>query len=1254
MKIDKIEICNLASIEGEQEIDFTSEPLRSAGLFAITGNTGAGKSTILDAVCLALYNEAPRLGNKEKGGKSAEDDTVSAYSPCNVLRRGATTGYSRVTFSLNDNSQYLATWTVALNRNNKFKPIQRELIQLKPRRTTLADKATEVQNLIRQIVKLDYNQFTRTVILAQNSFANFLSAKKGEKSQLLEKITGTEIYAKISSTIFSETKEAEQQLTGATQLMEGLSKGTLEPEDLQRTHEDLQLRTGQQTKYKDEIQRAQSSLDWLTRYEQAQAELQTKKQRLETARQRYDAIYDKRHDLERHDMLQPFANTYISLTQAEADLHRLQEQTSVLQAKAEELGHEADNCHNRYTEANNRLLAAQQNQHLQQPNINKGRRIDGQMTAMLETLRTINDDLHRNNEELKQRQDDRNSKEAELNDCSKRLADARLAMQTIRQHQTMVSQMEYVRTHLQKMNDLRLDLQEAQNTLAEYNVKLKDCREREKVEESNAQQLTENLTRLQAELLLHKQANQGLSSHELQNHYTRLSDLTLRSTNAIQLWDRIDRRYTELSNKTDDLRRRKSSQQQLGDKLTHQQILVEKLAYAYEQIHRTYTLSQSSDVTNMRQALVEGSPCPLCGSTHHPYHADSNQQLTELMATLTEQHKEARINLNTAKEELSEIQQTYTAEQGRLAVEDDLMQRLTEEQAVDIRTWKDYADLDPSFSQCDENVNRSNRRIMLRQINDGATRDRDQAYTRLMDFTRHQDEINRISDEIKSLQQQLTLNSRNQTQIKADLQLLDKYISTTQAAIETSKQQLDAARATLDPIVTINQWHSLWEQSPEAFDRELVALRDKWSSNTDILEQEEKNHFRLQQQLSSLDKAAGDLQAQQRDLNSKADTIQQDVNKLKAELNALFGGNSVDKEADRLDNAIKIADADTQQALAKYNEIHEKLNQLSGQIKTLKQQSAEREQEFHNLHTELDIAIARFNNQHSDTATLQYHELNRYFSNPQGWKELRTHIDNVKSNLDAEQIKMQTAEAALAKLTGEPIAAGLDYEGADLKSLKSILSTQISDLRKELEEVEKHIHNLNFSIANHERSIANMRHYQPELEKAQQNYAHWRRLCDVLGSADGNAFREIAQSYTFEILVDYANLQLADLTPRYTLQARSGTLQLQVIDHHMLDRQRAVNTLSGGETFLLSLALALGLSALSSNNLEIGSLFIDEGFGNLDDHNLNLVIDALSNLQNTQHRQVGVISHTELIHSRISPKIDLEPQPGGKSKITIK
>jgi exonuclease SbcC len=345
--------------------------------------------------------------------------------------------------------------------------------------------------------------------------------------------------------------------------------------------------------------------------------------------------------------------------------------------------------------------------------------------------------------------------------------------------------------------------------------------------------------------------------------------------------------------------------------------------------------------------------------------------------------------------------------------------------------------------------------------------------------------------------------------------------------------------------------------------------------------------------------------------------------------------------------AVKTAEEDSQKAMARYNEVRQSLDKISGEITSLCQQCEAQEKEHRDLRTKLDIEISRFNT--GQDYTLQYFELDKYFSDPQSWQQLRKTIDDHKKRVAAEQFKVESASQEVARLEASPSrpAEEEEHSVAGMRTAREMLI-------KKVEEIEKERNSLEFVVKTHKDSIQNMEFYRPTLEKAEANWQAWKQLCDVLGSADGNAFREIAQCYTFDFLVDFANLQLADLTSRYYLRKRRNTLQLEVVDRYMLDQVRAVNSLSGGETFIVSLALALGLSALSGNNLEIGSLFIDEGFGNLDNENLNMVIDALSNLPRTQHRKVGVISHTELIQSRISPKICLIPETGGRSRIEVK
>lgn len=157
---------------------------------------------------------------------------------------------------------------------------------------------------------------------------------------------------------------------------------------------------------------------------------------------------------------------------------------------------------------------------------------------------------------------------------------------------------------------------------------------------------------------------------------------------------------------------------------------------------------------------------------------------------------------------------------------------------------------------------------------------------------------------------------------------------------------------------------------------------------------------------------------------------------------------------------------------------------------------------------------------------------------------------------------------------------------------------------------------------------------------------------DLFGSATGTKFKEIAQGYTLDVLLVYSNQHLQALSARYKLQRVPDTLALQVADLDMLGETRAVHSLSGGESFLISLALALGLASLSSNRMNIESLFIDEGFGSLDTDTLRVAMDALERLQ-TQGKKIGVISHVTEMTERISTQIQLLKSSNGRSEVRV-
>ena len=217
MKILAIRLKNLTSIEGTVEVDFTAEPLHSAGIFAISGPTGAGKSTLLDALCLALYDKAPRFATSVESVNLADvgDNQINQSDVRNLLRRGTSDGYAEVDFLGIDGRHYRSRWSVRRTRNKISGSLQPQTLEVKELDTEKEFQGTKKELLIQlvELVGLTYEQFTRTVLLAQNDFATFLKSKGAAKAELLEKLTGTGVYSRISQEVYARNKAAQEEVT---------------------------------------------------------------------------------------------------------------------------------------------------------------------------------------------------------------------------------------------------------------------------------------------------------------------------------------------------------------------------------------------------------------------------------------------------------------------------------------------------------------------------------------------------------------------------------------------------------------------------------------------------------------------------------------------------------------------------------------------------------------------------------------------------------------------------------------------------------------------------------------------------------------------------------------------------------------------------------------------------------------------------------------------------------------------------------
>ena len=1119
MKFLQLEILNLASLDkqGGEVINFEEGALGESTIFSIVGPTGSGKSTLLDAICLALYNRAPRYPRK-KGDKNQnieifgeadanENNRLAPTDSRNILTRGKKEGYSKLTFLANNGSIYRAEWHVRFQRV-RYENAKTSLYKITRNGEQLTEEIAD-WNELPNIIGLDYDQFLRTVLIAQGSFANFLTAKENERYELLEKLIGCE---ETYTNIATEIKKAKDQAVDAYNQMaasvEAVKQNLLNDEELAQLQEEITLLEKAEKELDSQLKAISENLQWYEENDKQTKQIAIYQADMEQAANAIKDIQAQIIRLQLHDEVQPAVNLLQEVERQIQSIHNQEEEILKSEAaiKSKEVGiTESEHTLSYLKEVVNK---AQEQLEKAMPVIAEARALKTKMEAAMPNLKEKKEAL-----ELAQKENLTAQRDVEEN--------AR---------------------NIQKW--------EAETEKA--NLALKATQE----EIAKQKQVLHEATQA-AEQAWEKEKNKtaGQNIEELQ---TQKSAAEKKLQDVLQAIKVVAHLYTATTEKQKNeeriqfLGKRNAKIDEALGKLTIEALEKETLT-----LRNAYTLMVSEKWEIHRANLTEGKPCPLCGSTTHPYHTD-NRQFEEATTELSQ--------LLKAKEDLLKLQQKQekdlSGERKQNDGEVQTLQKQQEKLSGEIATyeeeWKALIAQYPKIPKEEAELK------MLLPIYENKAKD---ASSKLSLFNKIQKEIERLTQlKDKAVKDEAAYESKAST-----------ILNNAQESASICATKLAEHKALTTNLI------SQEKNKKEAYEKALQA----WNNTKKEMEEWQAQY---QQILNGEEPDAAEqrLTAAKDEATKAADDQNENINKLKAELANSKGSHQT----------------------------------MLSQNKTMKENLQTKEKE-------LDLWIEEYNKQLAeksiDPSLIDRNTIREMLHSAEDWNAIRREKDEKEKAVASTTVLYQSAEKAHQQ--------HLEHQPAKSRDALLAIQQEYQERSQRNELIAA-----NARMQNHQEAVKQLGDKAEALQLVTQEKDDWTAITDAIG-ADGKTLRKIAQCYTLSFLITHANQEIKKFNSRYELQQVKHSLGIRVIDHDRADDIRDTTSLSGGETFIVSLGLALGLSALSSRNISFENLFIDEGFGTLDPDTLATVIDSLAMLQSSQGKKVGVISHTDTMSERITTQI---------------
>lgn len=1237
MRILSISGQNIASLSDRFEIDFTAAPLNGAGLFAITGETGAGKSSILDAMCLALYGDAPRLATGASSDEVPDPsgDAIRAKDARAILRRGAVQGWAEVRFTAQDGQNYIARWQARRARDKadgKLQNVSRSLARATDQQV-LASQTTAVTEQIVALTGLTYEEFRRTVLLAQGDFDAFLRADTNERAGLLEKVTGTGLYRAVSTRVFERTEKA-RQAHDALALRRGEHR-LLSEEEQNALAEETAALAAENAGAVAARAKLQADLERHTRHAEAARQVDIAKGLETTALDGLNAAAAERERLAFIDKAEPLRPLWTKVAEAAA---RIATATTVLEAKRAqrtETEKQAENLRVAATLAQAAFAEKEADFKVLGPQWDEAAALDSQILSAATELKTAQTAAETREVEAKTAETDLTKLRNAVTQADIDLSEAEAEIGALKTAQPLADRWEQVRTDILAHTEAQAEAAIAESQAGQVEAKLEELRTQATALAAAIQGVSEEEATLQSEAT---QLTTQIAELEIQ-HPAQASRHLADLATAMSALHRAGQDHATAKGE----HALAITQEQKGNAdvvASDAAITAEAKAIleAEAQANALVAPSEQADLAlseaarNLRLRLEPGTPCPVCGSAEHPIHADA--ALADLATRL-------RTDLAAARKTAQDARTAQiAAERQRAGHEAQVKQAMVAIASTKSRMEKAQVDWSAARLQalahplCPQD---------LTEIPDVDLSGLEAARLRVV--AAQQAEAN-AQDSLVQMRKDLAGTARRRDTLREDLKAKSDSRDTVAAATTDADRMLSLARLAAQNHRTTAERHAssvtkflapLEETGDDLNDPDLLDRLETLVQRVEKARLARQSAREILAELApkvsgQVSKTEAALQLSDR-ARKDADDRQEALSDLRQKRALLLGGEPTSAHRTRFNDDRKAALSardDAQQA-------HAEAMNLAVAAATGYQSA---EAELTSANDSAVAATAALEQKRSDLG-LEEEDLEALFAlRRDEIQVLRSHLRSLDDALIAARATLKQREQDLSRLQ------------------QDIPETPAEELRENIEAVDAAsvlrqqrlgaILTMQATDAENRKKLAGL---EAEIAKVRAELDVWQAVNAAVGSRNGDRFARFAQSITLDVLADSANRHLAELNPRYRLR-RAADLALQVEDIDMGGEARATRSLSGGERFLVSLALALALSRMGGKGGLAATLFIDEGFGSLDAASLDLAIDALEGLQ-SQGRQVGVISHVEAMKDRIPVRITVAKQGGGKSAVSI-